>query len=75
MMGRLGKYFQGALSIPAMLKMTGREIIGWYDIYIYQLAEDDVISEKAKDKSGPIPSGKTLERLVKKKIDDWRSDN
>lgn len=74
MMGRLGKYFQGGLSIPAMLKMTSREVVSWYDIYIYQIAEEDVISEKAKNKDA-VPEGKALERLVNKKISEWRGEN
>ena len=71
MMGRLGKYFQGALSIPAMLKMTGRDIVFWWDKYIYQIAEDDVLQEK-KD---PTPRGKALERLTNKKIAEWRGES
>ena len=73
MIGRLAKYFGGALSIPTMMEMKPREIIEWWDIYIWQIAEEDVISEKAR-KDKPIPSGRTLERLVEKKIESWRTE-
>lgn len=73
MVGRLAKYFGGALPILAMMEMRPREIKEWWDIYIYQIAEDDVIRVKSKANE-PIPSGRTLERLVEKKIKEWRSD-
>jgi hypothetical protein len=73
MIGRLAKYFGGALPILVMMDMKPREIKEWWDIYIYQVAEDDVISEKAR-KDKPIPSGKALEKLVESKIKKWRSE-
>jgi len=70
MIGRLAKYFKGGLSIPEMMKMTFKEVYFWYKMYERQIAEE-VISNEYQSKDKPLPSAREIERLIKKKIDEW----
>lgn len=55
-----------------MMQMTWDEIYPWYKEYEEQIAEEIIINKYSKENK-PIPSGQTLERLVKNKIKEWHS--
>lgn len=73
-MARMGKYFEGAFPIPAMMeKDFHRDIWPWYKIMERQIAEDLIIDEYVK-KNEPVPGGIAMERRIDKKLDEWKRD-
>ena len=70
MVGRLAKYFGGALPIAEMEKRTFKDVFYWYKIHARPIAEEVIVNE-CQQNNKPIPQGIALENRIKKKILEW----
>jgi len=72
----LAKYFGGALTINDMLKMRWFDISFWYDIYILQATEEEVISELSSDDKGnkkALPNHKKIREITLSRIEEQKN--
>lgn len=72
-MGLLAKYYGGGLSILDQKKMFWHEILKWYDVYVLQSTEDEVINELKYDKNMKVrslPSSETIREIVNERIEE-----
>ena len=76
-MGLLARFFKGGLSIPAMLEMRFSKIKPWYDIFVLQSTEEEVIQELSMDEKGnrrELPKPARIREIVLERIEDRKKE-
>lgn len=65
---------KGGHSIPDIMKMKTNEFLFWYRLQNREIARESILNEYAsKDK--PVPSSrKAMNRLIDKKLAEWRGE-
>lgn len=75
-MGLLARFYKGGLTIPQMMRMRFRQDIKpWYDIFILQSTEEEIVMELRYDDKGnkrQLPSPEKLRKIVLQRIKDNR---
>ena len=75
--GLLARFFKGGLSIPAMMQMEfRRDIKPWYDIYVLQSTEEEIVYELSHDDKGnkrELPSPQKIRELVLERIESIKN--
>lgn len=76
-MGLLARFFKGGLTIAEMMRMSfRRDIKRWYDIYVLQSTEEEVIMDLSFDSKGnkrELPSPARIREIVLSKIEERRN--
>lgn len=76
-MGLLARFFKGGFSIPAQSVMKWRDIKPWYDIYMLQSTEEEIVNELSYDDKGnkrTLPSNERIRELVLKRIAEKKGE-
>jgi hypothetical protein len=72
--GLLARFFKGGLTIPYMMELKfRRDIKPWYDIYILQSTEEEVITDLSYDDKGrkrTLPPPWKIREIVLEKIEN-----
>ena len=77
MIGLLARFFKGGLTIPDMERMTWPRVKFWYEIFILQTTEEEIISELSHDKKGntrKLPPPARIREKVLERIKDRRAE-
>ncbi len=73
MLSEVGRYYKGAFPIPALMKLTFRKLLKWYRIMQREIIEDQIRYEY-QSKKKPTPIGRTMGRLVDKKLKELKGE-
>lgn len=65
------KYMGGAHPVSEIMQMTPREFLFWWRLRERKIIEDSIIHDHAK-RDKPIPSQQRLERMIDKKISEYK---
>ena len=60
------------------MKLTGIDLMFWYDIYVVQATEEEIaneIAEKAEGKKVRLPSANKMRELVNQRIKERKNKN
>ncbi len=67
MLSRIASHYQGAYTIPELMKLKYREMKFWYDIGTREIVEDNILND-FRSKNKPLPSSMRLKSMVDKKL-------
>ena len=76
-MGLLARFFKGGLPISYMMGLKWRDIKYWYDIYILQSTEEEVIQELSYDSKGnkrTLPKPERIREIVNERIAEKKGE-
>lgn len=78
-MGLLARFFKGGLNIHSMMKMRFRQDIKpWYNIYLLQSMEEEIITELSFDKEGnrkTLPNPGKIREMVLHRIEERKKQS
>lgn len=75
MVGLLARYFKGGFSIEYQMTLKWDDIRYWYNKYIYQSTEEQIVSELSTDSKGnkkQLPPYRKIRELTNKRIEEDR---
>ena len=77
-MGLLARFFKGGLPISYMMTLSWRDLKQWYDIYLLQATEEEVISDLSYDSKGnkrTLPKPERIREIVMDRIREKKGEN
>ena len=77
-MGLLARFFKGGLPISYMMTLTWRDLKKWYDIYLLQSTEEEVISDLSYDSKGnkrTLPKPERIREIVMDRIREKKGES
>ena len=76
-MGLLARFFKGGLPISYMMTLSWRDLKQWYDIYLLQSTEEEVISDLSYDSKGnkrTLPKPERIREIVMDRIKEKKGE-
>lgn len=73
----LARFFKGGLPISYQMILKWSEIKKWYDIYILQSTEEEVINDLSYDKNGKkrtLPKPEKIREIVLERIQEKKGE-
>ena len=77
-MGLLARFFKGGLPISYMMTLSWRDLKQWYDIYLLQSTEEEVISDLSYDSKGNkriLPKPERIREIVMDRIREKKGES
>ena len=76
-MGLLARFFKGGLPISYMMTLSWRDLKQWYDIYLLQATEEEVINDLSYDSKGnkrTLPKPERIREIVMDRIREKKGE-
>lgn len=74
----LARFFKGGLAIPYQMSLKWSDIKKWYDIYLLQSTEEEVINDLSYDDKGrkkTLPRPERIREIVLERIKEKKGES